>query len=128
MTRLFCENGKRFMENKKRKALRALVLAGMAVCLILIGRAYCQSARHEAQQGSLREALREKEEKAPASDVSEPNEISASVPESQSKSDAENQGKSSEESGGQLGEKPEMLERYAALYEENEELAGWISI
>ena len=109
------------MGNKRRKTLRALILAGMAVCLLMIGRAYYHSVRHRAQQEQLREMVTEKDVEYPASNAGVPDETDVSVTGNDGNPDAE----INEE---QTGEEPVMLERYAALYEENKDLAGWLSI
>ena len=49
------------MENRKGKAGRALILAGMAVCLLPISRVYYHSVRHREQQEELREMVTEKD-------------------------------------------------------------------
>lgn len=119
------------MENKKRKAARTLLLAGIIVCLIPFGQAYGQFRQHRAQQEILREMVTEASVKYPVQADSAPQEISASVLPEQA---AETDGGQAEEKqgtdigGGQAGEKPVMLERYAGLYEENKDLAGWLSI
>lgn len=109
--------GKRSMKSKKRKAVRILLLVGMAVCLLPVGRAYYHSVQNRAQQEELREMVSEDD----AENAGAPVETSGPVLENQDKPDEEN-------SGGQAGEKPKMLKRYAAAYEKNKDLAGWISI
>lgn len=47
------------MENKRSKIVKMFLLAVMAVCLILIGQAYCQFVQHRAQQEELRKMVRE---------------------------------------------------------------------
>lgn len=108
------------MTNKVRKAARALLLAVTAVCLLLIGGAYFQSAEHRAQQDNLKQMVTQTEEELspesgsagrdttlPAIDRSVPDRGSHRMP---------------------VEEKPVMLEKYAALYEENNDLAGWLAI
>ncbi len=109
------------MENKIRKAVRALLLAGFIACLIPIGRACCQSAQHRAQQNSLKAMTAKTNVECCIPKVSAFHEIGLSVLADRSVPEAEH-------GGAQSGEKPEMLERYAALHEENRELAGWLSI
>lgn len=146
------------MENRKRRAVRTLVLVGMAVCLMPVGRAYCQSARHRAQRDSLKAMITAQtpagstpkktgtpgeadlpkgtgvpeEEGLPKGtggpgeadlpdEVGTPQEVAASVPAAQN-------GPGVGTGSGQTGEKPCILEQYAALYEENNDFAGWLSI
>lgn len=104
------QNGKKNMENKKKKAVKMLILAGMAVCLIPVIREYGQSWQHRAQQEDLREIISEASVQYPAQTNSAPQEtIGPVLPE-------------------QAGEKPVMLAGYASLYKKNKDLAGWLSI
>lgn len=106
------------MENKKRKAARALLLVGMTVCLIPIGQAYDQSRQHRAQQEILREKVTETSVQYPAQTDSSPQEISVLVlPEQAADTD-----------GAQAEKNPVILQQYADLYEENKDLVGWLSI
>lgn len=90
--------------------MRALILAGMAVCLIPVGQACGQSRQHRAQKEDLREMVSEESVQYPVQTNSAPQDNSVSfLPE-------------------QAEEKPMMLEKYADLYEENKDLAGWLSI
>lgn len=86
------------MDNKRKKALRAFLLAGIAVCLIPVVQAYDQSRQHREQLNRLR-------------DMAAQSEIQAPVVESELQE-----------------ETPVMLAKYTSLYEENNDLAGWLSI
>lgn len=98
--------------------MRALILVGMTVCLIPVGQAYDQSRQHRTQQEALREMVTEVPVQDPLPTSSEQKETSVSVlPEQEA--DTEDV---------QTEKKPVMLERYADLYEENNDLAGWLSI
>ena len=98
------------MENKKRKAARVLLLVGLTICLIPVGQTYGQSVQHRAQQEDLREMVTEAAVQYPVQTNSVPQEMTVSVlPE-------------------QTDEKPVMLQQYASLYEENDDLVGWLSI
>lgn len=117
------------MGNRKGKVVKTLILAGMAVCLIPIGQTYCQSAQHRAQQDGLKEMITAVKEKN-ASEALEgsmpqktgaPDETAAPVPAAQNEPDLGT-------GGGQTGEEPCILEKYAALYAENNDFAGWLSI
>ena len=47
------------MENKRKKVVKVLILAGMTVCLIPVCQAYYQSKQHRMQQKILREMVTE---------------------------------------------------------------------
>ena len=50
------------MKNKKiRRRIRAVLLAVVVICLVLIGREYALSARHKAQKEALLEQLKRAE-------------------------------------------------------------------
>ena len=98
------------MENKSKKTVRVLILAGMAVCLIPVCQAYVKTAQHREQQEDLREMVTEASVQYPVQADSAPQAVSVSV------------------LPGQAEEKPVMLAGYAGLYEENKDLAGWLSI
>lgn len=102
------------MKSKKRKRLlRMFFLAIIAVCLFQIGRAYLLSTQHNARQSDLKELVElPTEDVVQREHVPEESEVSVST-------DAE-----------ELLEEPEpvMLSKYAALYEENQDFAGWLSI
>lgn len=134
------------MENKRRKTVKAFLLVGLTVCLIPIGQAYVQSIQHRVQQEVLREMIVEKNVEYSAGDVGVQKEISVSVLENQREPDAENSGEETAgeldaenvggetagepdaKSGGETADEPQIMERYADLYEENKDLAGWLSI
>lgn len=134
------------MVNKGRKAVKAILLAVMAVCLLLIVQTYCQSVRHRAQQEELRKMIIETIVEYPAAEIGALKEIGVSVPETQGEPNAEYGGEpvneSNAEDGGvqsvsesnvdngdeQAVDQPQMLERYTELYEINQDLAGWLSI
>lgn len=107
------------MENKTRKTAKILLLAGMAVCLIPIGQAYYQSVQHRTQQKVLSEKVTEASVQYPVQADSAPQETSVTVLPGQTA-----EGKESRQPGGN----PVMLAGYAGLYEENKDLAGWLSI
>ena len=134
------------MENKRRRTVKLLLLAGMAVCLIPVGQAYGQSVRHRAQQEELRDMVTGTAAEYSAADVGAPNEIGVSVLEDGREPNAESGGGKpvsepgaengggkpvsglDAESGGHTADQPQMLEQYAKLYEKNQDLAGWLSI
>lgn len=91
--------------------VRVFVLAGLMVCLFQIGRTYYQSARHEAQQENLKESLdagRKAGLRDEESSTGTTTQGAISVTEAQST--------------------PVVLEKYAPLYEQNKDFAGWLSI
>ncbi len=106
------------METKKKKTVKVLLLAGMAVCLIPIGQAYYQSVRHRVQKESLSEMVTEASVQYPVQADSAPQELVVSVL----------PGQAAGKESGQPGNNPVMLAGYADLYEENKDLAGWLSI
>lgn len=134
------------MENKRRKTVKAFLLVGLTVCLITIGQAYVQSIQHRVQQEVLREMIVEKNVEYSAGDVGVQKEISVSVLENQRERDAENSGEETAgepdaenvggemagepdaESGGETADEPQIMERYADLYEENQDIAGWLYV
>lgn len=136
------------MVNKGRKAIKAILLAIMAVCLFLIVQTYCQSVRHRAQQEELRKMVREINVGYLAANVGVPKEIVVSASENLRESSAADGSvqsviESNAEDGGvqtvsesdvgtgddgQNVSEPQMLERYTELYEINQDLVGWLSI
>lgn len=110
------------MGNKRGGRLaKALALAGMAICLVQVGRAWEESARHKAQQEKLKEMVT-KAAQYPIQNMGVPQEITVSPPPDPAEEDGE--------SGDvqQTEEPPAILEKYAGLYEENADLVGWLSI
>lgn len=98
------------MENKRKKVVKVLILAGMTVCLIPVCQAYYQSKQHRMQQKILREMVTEASVQYTVQEDGATHENSALV------------------LPGQAEEKPVMLAKYVGLYEENKDLAGWLSI
>lgn len=96
------------MNNKEkiRFTIKKILLLIIVLCLFLIGIEYCYSDWNERQQDELRSSLDEKDEsqKEPAKQESDT--------------------ASEEESPNE----PVIMEKYTDLYEENHDLAGWISI
>lgn len=99
--------------------MRVLLLAGMAVCLIPVCQAYVKTAQHREQQEDLREMVTEASVQYPVQADSAPQETAVSVLQVQAAAGGEK---------GQTENSPVMLAGYAALYEENKDLAGWLSI
>ncbi|MDE7287249.1 MAG: class B sortase, partial [Lachnospiraceae bacterium] len=99
------------MESKRRNQfIRMVLLAIIIVCLIQIGRAYYLSLRHRAQQKEL-------EEFSETADLAQTEEKDLQMEE---ESDIE---------GLKQGEEaPALLARYAALYEQNKDMVGWLAV
>lgn len=141
------------MKGKGRKLIRAVLLVGMAVCLIQIGQACLLSVQHRAQQKEIKEIVKT-EVDYPSQDTQSPKESVVTVseidyrkdggveinlesrpesePESEPESVAEPAGKP--EGGAEPVGKPDpvskhvILSKYEDLYAENNELAGWLAI
>ncbi|MCM1283900.1 MAG: class B sortase [Muribaculaceae bacterium] len=106
------------MENKNRKRIvKTVLLAGMAVCLIPVGQAYHHFVQHKVQQEGLREMRAEAPVQYPVQEDRAPQKAAGSV--LSGAADKENM---------QTENNPVMLAGYAGLYEKNKDLAGWISI
>lgn len=91
----------------RRKLLKAVHLSIMAICLILIAREYFLSMKHRNEQKSLKAILRA-EENLPSN---------GNIPlEDNSETETD------------ILEEPVMQERFKKLYEENSDLAAWLSI
>lgn len=122
----------RVMENKRRNLLKAFFLIGIIVCLIPVGQAYYLSLRHAAQQDTLRAMTQTKEAfKLPEMYVAESGGVLERVDPSELAGGGEEQDKDGAvqtEGGKTQGAGAAILEKYAALYEKNHDLAGWISI
>lgn len=94
---------------------RRILLIIMILCLIPVGRAYYLSVKHQSQQEKLADLLslekkhfeREPDAESPETPVEIPEGTQQEIPEVQ---------------------EPVMLSRYSALYEENNDLIGWLSI
>lgn len=104
--------------------VRLILLAVIAVCLLLLVREHYLSGQHQLQQDSLRakkleETVKEAEENA-ASEIRRPKQLIEYRP-----------GEDGLQAYGTKGEAapaPAMLSKYMELYEENNDLAGWLSI
>ncbi|MCM1045745.1 MAG: class B sortase [Candidatus Gastranaerophilales bacterium] len=115
-------NEKKSMENKKsRRRIRAFLLLILVVCLILTGQAYYQSVQHRIQQDRLKEQVRGERAKRSEAHNSTQDGVRAVF---LTKLDIPNV----ENGGEQTEEEPVMLYQYAELYEENNDLVGWLSI
>lgn len=103
---------------RNMKIIRGILLAVTIACLVLLGQAYYSSFQQRQQAKALKE-MREMIEPEPLEIAQE-----SAVPEN---------GSVPEEAGEPVEELPTepeepLLEKYAALYEENHDLAGWLSI
>lgn len=94
---------------------RRILLIIIILCLIPIGRAYCSSLKHQAQQQKISDLVslekthseRETDDTSLEAPIQMQEETPAMEPEIQESS---------------------ILTKYAALYEENNDLIGWLSI
>lgn len=110
------------MEQRKlRRCLRMLLLLIVLICLVQIGREYYLSFRHQKQQGQLRKLFRT--ESMQEEDAS----LNSAAPANQTKS-PEEEGLLTEQVPVQQSAEPQMLDKFKSLYEQNDELIGWISI
>lgn len=102
------------MKNKKRnRLLRIFFLAIIAVCLFQIGWEYLMSMQHKAQQSDLKELVELPTEDAVQHErVPEESEVTVSTDADEPQTETE----------------PVMLSKYEALYEENQDIVGWLSI
>lgn len=107
------------MKRERGKLIRAVLLAGMAVCLIQVGQAGILSVQHRAQQKDLK-AIIKAETAYPTQNILAPKEAEIMV---------------SEVDQGENRPVPDLtkstpviLDKYADLYAENNDLAGWLSI
>ena len=108
----------KFMKYKRMKRyIRKILLFIMIVCLIQLGQAYISSLKHKAQQSELLELTEaHMEERIP---VTEPEEI---------KTEPQQTEISEEKEEPEVPEEPVMLAQYQALYAENSDMIGWLSI
>lgn len=106
---------------KKNKRIRAFILFVVAVCLIPIGQAYDASVQHKTQMEELRESGRRQEEDSEMDKTKPQGEEATQRP-----GEAELQNAMEPEKTEQ--ETPAILEKYAAFYEKNSDMIGWLSI
>lgn len=105
------------MESKRRNRLirliRMVLLIIMIVCLIQIGRAYYLSLQHRAQQKELEEFSEAAKEAEPV----QTRETDQPLKEELNMDETEQEKK-----------EPALLAQYAALYEKNKDMAGWLKV
>lgn len=110
------------MRNKRRnRFLNKLILTGVGVCLIPIGQACYQSVQHRAQRNDLKEMVAETNMEYSVPNIGAANTFNLFVRIGQEM-------RNKESDREQTGEKAVMLGKYVDLYEENNDLAGWLSI
>lgn len=123
-----CGNSK--MKRKKGvKFIRVLLLAVIAVCLIQIGRTYYLSMEHRKQQDELKE-IKAAYETGSIDEAGSINEIESIQELAAEKTKKIMWWRANYPDSLLEGEpeRPVMLDMYAALYAENQDLAGWLSI
>lgn len=106
---------------RNMRIVRGMLLAVVVACLVLLGQAYFSSFRQQQQVKALKE-MREMVEPEPL----ETAKVSVVL-------EAGGGAQEADILDGNLPAEPEeplppLLEKYAALYEENQDLAGWLSI
>lgn len=106
---------------RNMRIVRGLLLAVMMACLIPLGQACHSSFRQQQQEKALKE-LREMVEPEPLEIVSESEVLEDGGGRQEADAFAENLQTETQESP------PPLLEKYMALYEENQDLIGWLSI
>ncbi len=104
--------------------VRLILLAVIAVCLLLLVREHYLSGQHQLQQESLRakkqeETVKEAEENA-ASEIRRPKQLIEYRP--------GEDGLQAYGTEGEAAPAPAMLSKYMELHEDNNDLAGWLSI
>ncbi len=106
------------MVNRRRiRIIRGFLLVGITVCLIRIGQAYLLSTENKAKQDSLREMI-----EYPFEEAERDPDAADTATELISPAHAESKG------SPQVEGVPAVMEKYAALYEENRDFAGWLRI
>ena len=106
---------------RNMRIVRGMLLAVVMACLIPLGQACHSSFRQQQQEKALKE-LREMVEPEPLEIVSESAVSEAGGGPQEADASAENLLAETQEP------RPPLLEKYMALYEENHDLAGWLSI
>lgn len=119
-------NGKSFMGSRK-KFVKILSLVILLICLIQIIQACRLSLRHSAQLKELRK-LTENEEQTGVEGFPVAGNLPKTEESPETSASQMEQESAQIESGTEQTDEPVMLDKYAALYEENDELAGWLSI
>ncbi len=104
--------------------VRLILLAVIAVCLLLLVREHYLSGQHQLLQESLRakkqeETVKEAEENA-ASEIRRPKQLIEYRP--------GEDGLQAYGTEGEAAPAPAMLSKYMELHEDNNDLAGWLSI
>ena len=108
------------MKNKGHKAVKRILLVVIAVCLIQIGREYYLSMRHKTQQDMLKEMTEILTEQVVECDDTKKQSAITAV--TDSPAEQQNNVKV------QADDEPVMLNKYESLYQENQDLIGWLSI
>lgn len=110
-------------QKRVRSWFRAGLLVIILICLVQIGRDYYLSFKHQKQQEELRNAVRGsvQEDKVFSADAA----LGGCVEKLVAGNVQEDMWQQLQE---QLPEEPQMLEKFQSLYEQNDELIGWISI
>lgn len=110
------------MRRKRRQQIRIALLGIMVICLFLIGKSQYESLRNRREQEALRELV---EAAAQEETAGQEQESEESYPETES---AEQGALGGQESTEEPVEEPDVLAKYEALYQANNDLVGWLSI
>lgn len=118
---------------KRRKTIRffrRLALAVFVVCLFLTAGTHVRSLRHRAQQDNLNAMTETKQTGDSAENDGVPDEKKDSEKQTENAGDREetHYGVSASDLPPDNVEEPVMLDKYKELYEENNDLVGWLSI
>lgn len=118
---MISQGGKTYMKRKNRfRLIRGMLLLVICICMINIGREYSSSAEHGRYQEQFENVLRISEIVEIMKDSAEslPDIMEPTVQSEESIPD---------ESFTE-GQEPVMLTKFSALYAENEDIVGWLSI
>lgn len=104
-----------------KRCFRILLLLIVLICLVQVGRERYLSVRHQRQQEQLRNAYR-------AGNSQENTTAKPTLADSLDKMASEQVQAAQESLLEQIPSEPQMLEKFKELYEQNNELVGWLSI
>lgn len=118
------------MKNNRNRAIRRISVVVFVVCLCLLGQAYLQSVQHRTHQAELKEMKTAGTVAYPLQGSAAPREPAVSVL-------ADNKRQTIRSTTAQIAEAAAdvealrartIMEQYAALYETNHDLTGWLAI
>lgn len=110
------------MENRKRyRIIGALLSVVVVICLVLAGRAYYLSVKHEKQQEMIWDLQRKQQARRMMQAAAKEPEPEVIVVRAELVSDMEEQ-------ASLKVKEPVILKKYRALHKENQDMVGWLSI